>query len=163
MYTFNRTLSHCNSKILGILNFILAVLMQRNLITLYESLYNRKLRFKTTAKTVYNQSCSQRWIRKDHDQSKLIESINFVKKTTTRTDQTMWKGCSYDTPDWPIPVFIRFIREITKLQKYICSSTMGGSDVVWCFYLCNVVCCRSSLVPVEDVWVARIVLKGKHG
>ena len=36
--------------------------------------------------------------------------------------------------NWQIPVFIRLIRKITKLQKYICGTTMSRNDLVWCFY-----------------------------
>ena len=57
--------------------------------------------FKSTAKTVYNQSCSQRWIREDHDQSKLIESINFVilagnrHRITSFSENVVVAGTSY--------------------------------------------------------------------
>ena len=73
---------------------------------------------KTTAKTVYDQSCltsdpKRSW----SDKINQIEKVT-VKKTFAGTDQTTWNRVKLQYFDWPIPVFIRFI-EISRIYRNI--------------------------------------------
>ena len=70
-------------------------------------------------KTVNDQSCST--LDKTGSQSvKIDKNRNEFKRTTARTDQTTRKGLSIRYFDWPIPVFIRFIRTTLEFTEYIC-------------------------------------------
>ena len=50
--------------------------------------------------------------------SRKSESKIKVKKTTAKTDQTMSKAVGIKYFDWPIPVFIRFIRKNHEYTEY---------------------------------------------
>ena len=58
-----------------------------------------------------------------------------VKMTAAGTDQTTWKDVCYNISTGQYQPSSGLLRQITNLQKNICSKTMSGSyiyDVVWC-------------------------------
>ena len=67
-------------------------------------------------KTVYDQTYSQRWIKKDLDQSNLI---NYCQRHNCKEWSNNVKRLELRYLDWRIPVFIKFVTKITKLQKYL--------------------------------------------
>ena len=89
---------------------------------------------KTTAKTVYEQSCTtsdpkRSWSVKIYK----IELRVTVKKTFAGTDQTTWNRVKLRYFDWPIPVFIRFT-EISRIYRNIYniwSKIMTGNYIIW--------------------------------
>ena len=70
---------------------------------------------RSSQKTVYDQTCSQRWIKKDINQSNLI---NYCQRDNCKEWSNNVKRLELRYLDWRIPVFIKFITKITKLQKY---------------------------------------------